>query len=248
MRISTDGLILTEQTIKENDKLVTVLTRSEGVIRCFVRGAKLLKGHNSVASGLFSYSKFQLYSGNSGYTIDHADQISAFFGISSDLEKLALAQYFAQAAIHVIPEGIKADEYLSLMLNSLYVISEGLKPLLQVKAVFEMRMMTLAGFMPFLLCCDGCKCYESDRMYLLYENKRLLCENCYTGGEADMLTKGALSALRHSVFSEPKKIFAFSASDEAIRCFAHCAEHYFLSNTDCRFKALEYFKSIYGAV
>ena len=43
MRTNTDGLILKEQNIGEKDKLVTVLTRHNGLVRAFVRGAKSYK-------------------------------------------------------------------------------------------------------------------------------------------------------------------------------------------------------------
>ena len=43
MKFQTDGLIIREQNIGENDKLVWVLTKSHGVLRAFAKGAKSLK-------------------------------------------------------------------------------------------------------------------------------------------------------------------------------------------------------------
>ena len=40
MQIKTQGLIIKEQTIGESDRLVTVLTRDNGVLRAFARRAK----------------------------------------------------------------------------------------------------------------------------------------------------------------------------------------------------------------
>lgn len=37
MKISTDGLIIKEQNIGEQNRLVTVLTKSHGIIRAFVK-------------------------------------------------------------------------------------------------------------------------------------------------------------------------------------------------------------------
>ncbi|MBQ5566120.1 MAG: recombination protein O N-terminal domain-containing protein, partial [Clostridia bacterium] len=36
MKFNTDGLVIREQSIKEQDKLITVLTRSDGLIRAFI--------------------------------------------------------------------------------------------------------------------------------------------------------------------------------------------------------------------
>lgn len=40
MKFRTEGLIIKEQNIGEQDKLVFALTKSNGVIRAFVKGAK----------------------------------------------------------------------------------------------------------------------------------------------------------------------------------------------------------------
>lgn len=51
MGVNVKGLILKEQNIGENDKLVTVLTDSLGVLRAFVRGAKKLSSKSSRQRG-----------------------------------------------------------------------------------------------------------------------------------------------------------------------------------------------------
>lgn len=53
MGVNVKGLILKEQNIGENDKLVTVLTDSLGVLRAFVRGAKKVKQQKAVGNGAF---------------------------------------------------------------------------------------------------------------------------------------------------------------------------------------------------
>ena len=51
MQVKTQGLIIREQTIGESDRLVTVLTRDEGVVRAFARRAKNLKDSKNSATG-----------------------------------------------------------------------------------------------------------------------------------------------------------------------------------------------------
>ena len=246
MKISTDGLILTEQTIKENDRLVTVLTRSNGIIRCFVKGAKLIKGKNCSSTQTLCYSRLSIYSGRDRYIIDDAEQIELFFELRNDIERLALAQYFCELAMNITPEGSPADEYLSLILNSLYMLSRKNKPDLMVKAVYEMRLMTIAGFMPDLVCCENCKCYEAEKMYFLCGEGKLLCSSCYNGAADSLpLSKGALTAMRYSVFAEPKKLFSFSVSDGSLGQFADCAEQYLLTHSEKHFfNSLNFYKTV----
>ena len=245
MRIKTDGLILTEQTIRENDKLVTVLTKSNGIIRCFVKNAKLLKGKLCTATQSLCFSRLSIYCGRDRYIIDDAEPVELFFNLRLDLEKLALAQYFCEIAMYSIPEGSSAEEYLSLILNSLYLLSTGKKPDLMVKAVYEMRFMSLSGYMPNLVCCDGCKCYEADTMYYCFDDRCLLCQNCYDGRpNVQPLSKGALTAMRYSVFAKHKKIFSFSVSNKSLLQFADCSERILLTITDHYFNSLDFYKKV----
>ncbi len=245
MRITTNGLILNEQTIGENDKLVTVLTSTNGVIRCFAKGAKLIKNRSGAAAQTLSYSRLNIYHGRDKYIIDEAEPIKVFFELRNDIERLALAQYFCELAIHVIPENSPADEFLSLILNSLHILSENKKPPLMIKAVYELRLMSNSGYMPNLVCCDGCKCYEADTMYYCFDDRCLLCQNCYDGRpNVQPLSKGALTAMRYSVFAEPKKIFSFSVSNKSLLQFADCSERILLTITDHYFNSLDFYKKV----
>ena len=246
MKFSTDGLILTEQTIMENDRLVTVLTRSNGIIRCFVRGAKHHGNKNQSATQTLCYSRLTIYSGKNRYTIDDAEQMELFFGLREDLESLALAQYFCELAITFVPEGAGADEYLSLILNSLYMLCQKTKPFLMIKAVYELRLMTVAGFMPDLVCCKKCWCYEAQEMYFLFGEGKLLCGNCYQGEpDSIRLSAGALTAMRHSIYAEPKKLFSFNISESSLGQLADCAERYLLSRSErSSFNSLDFYKTI----
>ena len=245
MNFKTDGLILTQQTIKENDKMVTVLTKSEGIIRCFVRKAMLINGPLCGATQPLSYSRLTIYSGRGRYIIDEADPIALFFDLRLDLEKFALSQYFCEIAMLMIPEGSPADQFLSLLLNSLYMLSRGTKPDLLIKAVFEMRFMSIAGFMPAIMCCDKCGSYEADTMYFLYNDAKILCDSCCNGAEDGIaLSRGALTAVRTATLAEPKKIFSFGISERALAEFADCAEKYLLTHIGQDIRTLEFYKKI----
>ena len=60
MKFRTMGLIIKEQNIGEQDKLVYVLTQTNGVIKAFVRGAKNIKNQKCAATSLLSYSRLTI--------------------------------------------------------------------------------------------------------------------------------------------------------------------------------------------
>ncbi len=244
MRTNTDGLILKEQNIGEKDKLVTVLTRHNGLVRAFVRGAKSFKNRKNSATGMFCYSKISLYKSRDSYIIDEAEPIETFFGLREDLEKISLAQYFSELVISLVQEEEPAEEYLRLVLNSLHFLSKGTMPIEQVKAITELRLMCIAGFMPNLIACERCGEYETNTMYFDVEDGLLYCENCISTRALFQLDIGLVKALRHIAFSDFEKIYSFKMEDYALPDLSYITEKYLLSKLQRSFKTLDFYNSI----
>lgn len=244
MRTNTDGLILKEQNIGEKDKLVTVLTRHNGLVRAFVRGAKSVKNRKNSSTGMFCFSKLSLYKTKDTYIIDEAEPIELFFELRNDLEKLSLAQYFAELVITLVQEDEPAEEYLRLILNSLHFLAKDKMPNEQVKAITELRIMCIAGFMPNLVACDRCGEYETDTMYFDVEDGLLYCENCVPTDMIFQLDIGLIKALRHIAFSDFEKIYSFKMEEYALPDLSYVTEKYLLSKLQRNFKTLEFYKEI----
>lgn len=244
MRTNTDGLILKEQNIGEKDKLVTVLTRHNGLVRAFVRGAKSFKNRKNSATGMFCYSKLSLYKNKDSYIIDEAEPVETFFGLREDLEKISLAQYFSELVISLVQEEEPAEEYLRLVLNSLHFLAKGTMPIEQVKAITELRLMCIAGFMPNLIACERCGKYETNTMYFDAEDGLLYCENCISSMALFQLDIGLVKALRHIAFSDFEKVYSFKLEDYAIPDLSYITEKYLLSKLQRNFKTLDFYNSI----
>ena len=119
MKFQTDGLIIREQNIGENDKLVWVLTKSHGVLRAFAKGAKSLKSAKCAPTSLLSYSRLSFYKGRESYIIGDARPLRVFARLRADVKKMCLAQYFCELALTVCPREQPAETFLSLVRNSL---------------------------------------------------------------------------------------------------------------------------------
>ena len=165
MQVVTQGLIIKEQAVGESDRLVTILTKDEGVVRAFARRAKNLKDSKNAATGLLCYSRLKLSKGRDTYNVNEAFPIEVFFGLRKDVTALALAQYFCQLAVELVPEGVESSEYLRLVLNALHFLCQGTRPQPLLKAIVELRMVSEAGYMPNLAYCANCGAYQAERMY-----------------------------------------------------------------------------------
>lgn len=246
MKFQTDGLIIKEQNIGEQDKLVYALTKSHGVIKAFVRGAKNIKNQKCAPSSLLSYSRLTFYKSRESYIIGDARILRIFSKLRGDVKKTCLAQYFCELAFTICPREQPAEKFLSLMLNSLYLISEGKRSEELVKPCFEMRLAAMAGYLPNLVMCRECGVYAAEEMYFSPRTGEIECASCH-GIKADgmiKLSEAALTALRHTVYSDDDKLFSFTLSEEGLKMLNAASERYLQYRFEKEFKTLNFYKAI----
>lgn len=246
MRLSTDGLIVKENNVGENDRLVTVLTRHRGLITAFAPGARRLKNRNASSTSLLCYSNLTFYRNKDTYKVDEASALEVFFPLRGDIVKLSLAQYFCELNLCLAPEGAEAEDFLRLTLNSLHFLANGGRHELLIKSVMELRMLCLAGYMPDLLACAGCGAFEADEMYLDPVGGGLFCGACRHQAGMGLLsiTRSTLAGLRHIALADFDKLFQFTLPEEGLKALNAVTERYLLIQTDRRYKTLEFYHSL----
>ena len=243
----TNGLIIREQNIGEKDKLITVLTDDHGVVKGFARGAKDIKSSKCASTNLLSYSRLTMYKGKDSYSIGDARVIKVFGGLRNSIENMYLSQYFCELALYIAPKEQEAKEYLSLILNALYLLSENKRSIFTVKACVELRLMCLAGYMPDLVMCRECGAYDSEKMFFLPRTGQLICSNCIPKDFAEhkiQINISTTTALRHCCYADKEKLFSFSMPDEDLKTLNFCSEEYIKFILEKDFKTLQFFKSI----
>ena len=244
MKFKTNGLIIKEQIIREQDKLVTVLTASHGVIRAFVRRAKNIKSPKCASTGLLCYSELSMFENKGTYSIDEAKSIEMFMGLRKDVANMSLAQYFCELCMDLCPKELESSEFLRLILNALHLLSNNKKEPLLIKACVEMRLMQLCGYMPDLVMCDCCGEYESPVMTFIPKTGKLFCESCARQNGALGITApiSVITALRHTIYADFSKLFSFSLSEDSLRLLNLITESYLSSVTEKDFMTLQFFK------
>lgn len=245
MQISTKGLVIKEQTIGESDRLVTLLTADYGLIKAFVRRAKQTKSRLNSATTLFAYSDFTLYRTKDAFAVSDAVPVEVFFNLRRDIERLTLAQYFAQLAYELSAEEQPEQELLRLLLNSLHLLCNSSKSISLVKSVFELRSLCIGGYMPSVLACDSCGTYETDFMYFDTLGGKIYCENCGKNG-AIRVPKNVITAVRFICLTEPDKIFSFKLDDSNMMMLNDITEKYMMMCVNHNLSALEFYKGLIG--
>lgn len=247
MQRVVEGIVLRETDTKETDKILTVLTKTEGKTAVIARGARRKNSRIAAASQLLVYSEMTLFQRGSWSMLDEASTIELFPGVRQDVELLALGSYFAEMTELLTEEDVPSPEVLSLLLNALYALGTLKRPQLQVKAAFELRLLSLSGYEPMLEACAVCG-RDAPREPMLDVMQGLLhCKGCALGGRRGLsmpLCGASLQAMRHVVSCPPKKLYAFSLDAPAQQCMADAAEAFAAAQLERGFRTLDFYKSI----
>lgn len=247
MHLTTKGLVLREVNYKESDKILTVLTAEEGKLTVSARGCRKKGSAIAASSQLLVWSEFTLYEYQGRWAVKEATTERQFTGVRSDLDKLALASYFAEVTEALAEEGQTESGLLSLTLNSLHALEKLPIPPQLIKTAFEWKAMALAGYEPMA---DGCAvCGRSDP-----EDPRINltagvvhCAACREGageGISMPITPSGLKALQHFVWGDPKKLFSVSVDQTSLRRLGEASEAYLMTQLERGFRTLDFYKSI----
>lgn len=243
---TTRALILREVRYKESDRILTVLTGTDGKRTLKARGALRKGSKTAAATQQLTFSELTIFENRGRATVNEAVLIEPFHGLREDFSALALGCYFAEVLEAVCEEGVAEGAVLQLALNSLYVLSRGLCPAEQVKAVFELRLMSVTGYEPELSACPACGEEEIGSPWFFLPEGTVFCGHCLhqAPGGVKPLHPDALAAMRHIVYSDPKRIFSFTLEGEPMAQLDALCERYLLTQLDRGFSALDYWKKV----
>lgn len=268
MQYTTDGLVIKETPVGENDKLLTILTPDRGRIGVVAKGARSLKSQVLSVAQLYSYGNYEIHEKGDYKWLRGGGLIEGFFGLRENIERISLAAYIADVANELTGEGLPSVEILRMTLNTFYSISKGQKPHALIKGVYELRSAGFSGFMPELSGCRYCKREGLENIYLDVMNGCCVCSDCINkraqkqsaaqlhsayDDENELrhvllpISASVLAAMRYSVQALPERMFSFNLDgEEEMSMFSRAAEEYLLNHLERGFASLEFYKSIMG--
>ena len=264
MLSTVDGLVIKSQNFGENDKLVTILT-ADGKQTVLAKGARSMKSKIKNITEPFVYANFELnQKGGAIAWIKGGSSTEIFYALREDVEKLFLATYICDIANELSGELADASDMLRLTLNTLFAIVKDLRPLAQIKAVYEIRAAAISGYCPNLDYCDRCETEDAENTYFDIMNGALICSDCLNKrGEIvkkdfarlfdDVrertvlipLTPASRTAIRFSIGAPREKIFSFNLSEsDDLKTFSKACEEYLLHHLGHGFDSLDLYYSI----
>ena len=128
----------------------------------------------------------------------------------------------------------------------MYFLAENKRNIHLLKAIVELKLMSLTGYMPNLVACKECMKYENELMYFDTNEGCIYCSNCVPYERSFAVINGTLiTAMRHIIYSDFSKLFAFSVPDDAAVALSKITEKYLINKTERSFKTLQFFNSLF---
>lgn len=245
MYLNVQGIVLRVTDYNDKDALLTLLTRRHGKLTVKARGLRRKNSPLTAPCQLLAFGEYTLFEYRGQHTINEATARELFTPLRRDLNKLSLGTYFAQVAEVLSQEDLPNPELLSLVLNCLYALSNLDLPEKQIKAVFELRAVCLSGYTPDLFGCHVCGSQTPDRFDI--SAGMLECRTCRSPeshGIRMPITPAVLEAMRYICLCDPKKLFSFQLTPQALGLLADLAESYLTTQLERSFSTLDFYKSL----
>jgi DNA repair protein RecO (recombination protein O) len=154
----TETIVLSRIDVGEEDRIITFLTRDEGLLKAAAGGAKKLKGGRAAAFDLFVHSSIQFHvSSKEGKLtrVRSVEVIHPFLDIRTDYPRLCAASYLAEHVAHCVQEADPAPAVFDLLLFCLHQLEDG-ADIYRVLCIFDIRLLRELGMSPELEHCMVC--------------------------------------------------------------------------------------------
>lgn len=210
-RIQTRGLILRSTAYGEANKMLTVLTAEEGKISVDVKGGKSHK--RGAFLNNFCCCDFSLVKRGNIFSLESAQPVESFFGISKSVEKLFAASAVTSFAAYICRENNPCEDILRLCLNSLYALSELDVMPKKVLLAFYIKAAKTSGYAPETSCCTLCGATDN-LLFFSPVGGGAVCAECRNSEPP--FGKFGLEIMRFVLNANLKDMLKFNISDEEL--------------------------------
>lgn len=197
----TDAINIHSYNLSENDKIVVMYSKDNGIIRCVAKGVKKPKSKLGGRMDLLINNNLLLSKGKKLDVVSQAEVLNGFKNIRFDFTKLGFAVYCAElVGIFGVENDPNSAAIYKLTIDTLAKINDisGKSNLLDIVMDFQLELMNIIGYKLALDACSCCgKPYDEDFRFSISAGG-VVCPRCAGFNSiSNDKTKQILDILKH---------------------------------------------------
>lgn len=155
---TTEAIVLRGADVGEEDRILTLLTYRQGLVRAAAGGARSIRKGRAAALDLFVHTRLEIYTssrGNKMPRIRAAEPVDLYLSLRRDYDRVCAASYMAEVLSRCVWEADPAPELFQLMKSCLHALDGG-EERFHALLVFLSRALSALGMSPMLDRCVHC--------------------------------------------------------------------------------------------
>ncbi len=237
------GMVLGSMPISDYDKRITILTKERGKITAFARGSRRPNSQLLAATNPFSFGEFELFEGKSSYNVVKANIHNYFRELTSDIEAAYLGFYFLEFAEYFCQENNDETEMLKLLYQSFRALESQKFSNELIRAIFELKTMTINGEAPNVFSCVQCKTKE-DLQHFSVKRSGIFCSKCGRQKDSMCINESTRYAMQYVISSPVSKLFTFQLSEPVLLEFQGIVRDYLHYHINHEFKSVKILETL----
>ena len=180
-----EAIVLRTQKLGEADRIVTLLSRGHGRIRCVARGVRKTTSRIGARLEPFSHVDVQLYEGRSLDTVSQVESLAAYGAVlSADYSRWTSGTAMLETAERLtVEEREPAVQQYALLVSGLRSLTAGEHDGGLILDSYLLRSLAVAGWSPSFEVCARCSEPGPHRAFSV-QSGGMVCTECRPPGSA----------------------------------------------------------------
>jgi DNA repair protein RecO (recombination protein O) len=209
----TLAVVIRTADYKDNDRMITLLTKDFGKMSASVRGARKPTSKLFAAASLFCCGEYIFYEKDGRYGVKSCAVRRTFFNMQNDYDAYTAACFVADAVDKVAQENNVSPGLFALTISALYALDTGAAPDTAL-CYFVQRLLHIEGVYPNLKNCVFCGRREGLARFSA-EHGGAVCAACAQKHGGSALDAEVLEALARMAHTPPGDIAALDIAPKA---------------------------------
>ena len=188
MLINTEGIVLRQNKIANNRRIITLFTRSHGKITAGTSINERAKGRVALAIRPFTFAEYDIFKGRNYFNINNADVKKSYYSIGEDIDRYMIASKLLEYIDKTTEEEQLRPRLFDMTIEFMESITNAKGNYMTLFYAFIVKSLALNGVMPDVKQCVSCgkplqdiRSEESGKVkYFSVGGGGILCEDCYT--------------------------------------------------------------------